>query len=222
MRLVNRAMSFRGFALGAMVIGSLSLIGCLDIVHHVTRDDSGDTVVHARLVFSRLLLEMAEEGDVGVENQCASLEDVAVEMTSQDVAGASYRVELVDTELECGLSIRYAGSDELISLMAGVDDDFPVVPLLDSDRITVRFPDQELELDDDGYAGGVVLAIMSSAKYRLRVSKAYFPTIERAVFQTDDGSVELDVQDYEDIFEIELPINYWMAAHGESLLIVDR
>lgn len=216
----HRLRVLRALSAVSATIASLSLVACLDIVHHVTRDDAEQTVVFVRFAFSRMLLEFAQENTE--DDQCASIASDADSLIDQDTQGISIEVSEIDTELECGTRIRLSGNLAAIGRLNDEinDDRIPLIPLVESDQIVVLFPDQDFDLDDE--YSGVALAVMSSAKYRLRVSKSHFPTVKRALFQTNIDSLPLAIEDYGDVFEIELPLIYWMAAEGDSFLIVDR
>ena len=214
----------RACAFVVAAIASLNLLGCLDIVHHITRDYHGNTVVYARLTFSRLLLEMIPEENLPNDDLCSAVADNSEALIPQSATEIAYETAVIDTELECGVSIRYAGTDRVIGKLNDemADDTAPLIPMVESDRVTIRFPDWDLDLDESSKL--LALAIMANAKYQLRISKTHFPTVRRALYQTDGGSFELeiDIQDYGDLFVVELPLFYWMLIEEDALLVVDR
>jgi hypothetical protein len=203
-----------------LVLSILCLAGCLDIYEHVSKEKNGNTNVYLKLTVAKALLEMAKsdsqkgDSDPFAEITGSGENEIYKEIT--DVLKG--KLTRIDTELEAGMAVELSLNLKAKEVRAFLDsDDSPLIPRIDDEKIVFTFSTMNRSSSEDNQMG---LALLSSYKYRLTISKSICPTISRVILSTDEFDFKPQIASLPDMFLVEVPLSYLFKASKTTQLIV--
>ena len=200
----------------ALAVGLFALVGCVEIFQYVGYDDEGNLDLTITVKMQKALFKIAnqfsesgEELDYRAEFGLSKSE---IKADFPEWRRFNYSVEQIDTPTEYGLTVSFSGQDEAL-LRAEESIDF--LPRHDQDVTTIEFTGM-----GGGFAGGAedefAAAFLAGAKYRLLVSKNYITEIEAAVYEVDESSQPVEVNEFKDVYLLELPLADLLMSEGDG------
>jgi hypothetical protein len=202
------------------LLSVLALFGCLDIYEHVSREANGNINVYLKLTVAKSLLSMSNSGsDTPNTNPFDSITGPnGSEVTKEITDVLKGTLTKVDTELETGLAIQLSlnlKSKDVQSYLQS--NDVPLLPKIDDKRIVFSFSNPSSSSTEDNQMG---MALLSSYKFRLTISKTVCRSISKVVLSTDEVDYKPQIVSLPDMFLIEVPLSYLMKSSQKTELIV--
>lgn len=189
-------------------IGSccLSLMGCVDIVQHITRKSDGTDQNIISLTIAKTLVEtvaaMQGNDSVDYEELFNELQEADMDQYEQFDA----KITKIDDQTNAGylidMNINYKDKHTL-KMIATQEADF--IPKYEKNKMTIyagSLQDDEIAQTDNEMAQ----MFLANSKYRLLISKLCMPTISRALIKTSKDSMEISSLDLYDEYLIDIPL----------------
>lgn len=191
-----------GIRIAGLVGFVLVLTGCVDIFQYVGYDDSGRLNTSVSLKIQKAILEMAS-GFSGEEPNYEEEFDFSEEEIAEEYPEwVSVDVSPIDTELEYGFRLDMQTAE---NRMETFDDTTPFIPEKRDSEIVIPLQSMGSENDQGEESAAAFLA---SSKYRLLISKKYAPTISEAWYQNERERSPVDVQEFDEVYLLEMPVIY--------------
>jgi hypothetical protein len=202
------------------LLSVLALFGCLDIYEHVSKEANGNINVYLKLTVAKSLLSIANSGsDTANANPFDSITGPnGSEITKEITDVFKGTLTKVDTELETGMAMQLSlnmKSKDVQSYLQS--DDVPLLPKIDDEKIVFSFSNPSSSSTEDNQMG---MALLSSYKFRLTISKSVCPRVSKVVLATDEFDYKPQIISLPDMFLIEIPLSYLMKSSQKTELIV--
>jgi hypothetical protein len=202
------------------LLSILSLFGCLDIYEHVSKEANGNINVYLKLTVAKSLLSMSNSGsDTANANPFDSITGPnGSEITKEITDVLKGTLTKVDTELETGLAIQLSlnlKSKDVQSYLQS--DDVPLLPKIDDKKIVFSFSNPNTSSTEDNQMG---MALLSSYKFRLTISKSVCSSISKVILSTDELDYKPQIISLPDMYLIEVPLSYLMKSSQKTELII--
>ena len=185
---------------------SVLFTSCIDYVQSISYKD-GRYRIYYKITLSKVLLAF---GDMDTDEIFGSFEDEIMEGLPQNI-----QLQRIDTDLEVGAEfsvvVHPKTSDENEkAVLPEKKGNAYYIPLLFSD--TDGF-DDSMSFDEDDEEEAVALAMLSSAKGRILVSKKIVPNIKAAYFEGRGAeNYAVPVFDYGNSFCAEFPFILFLKS----------
>lgn len=192
----NKAARCLFIAIAALIM--VCLTSCVDYTQSITLKD-GKYIIYIKVTMSKALLAMAGE----------DANDWADRLIEGDDFPAGFNK--VVTESEVGAQCTVA-----IDTNTRNKDEKAIIPTIKKNKVVIPFlpseaTDELVSTDDD--TNDMVMAIMSSAKCRILVSKKIVSNIASAYFEGKGGqNYSIAAFDYGDIWGLEVPFTVLMES----------
>lgn len=183
----------------------LSLMSCIDIVQHITRNEDGSDQNIICLAVSKDLCESAS-GYTGYGDSFNYEEFLAQEFDSLASAMAEYhpidvQVSPISDEVHLGyfvnMNINYKDRRVQKLLKSGELDFLPVYK---KNMMSIRIG----SMSDSDFTDPMLLSL---CRYRLLVSKSCMPTVRTVVLRSENNSLPIPFFDLHDEYLIEAPFS---------------
>ena len=204
------------------VLSVLVLVGCLDIYEHLSKEANGNINIYLKLSIAKSLLSLANSGsDTATVNPFDSIAGPnGSEITKEITDVLKGTLTKVDTELETGVAIQLSLNMKSKDVQSYLESGgVPLVPRIDDEKIVFSFSNPSSSSKEDNQMG---VALLSSYKYRLTISKSVCPTVSKVVLSTDEIDYKPQIVSLPDMFLIEIPLSYLMKSSQKTELIVYR
>ena len=185
------------------IILSFFLTSCIDYVQSVTYKD-GKFRYYCKITLSKALTEIGENNG---KNANETFEELSEKM--EDNLRITIHGKKIDTDLETGMEFNFTvdpntTNPEKRKFLPKVRGDKYYIPLL---YINNDSNDDFMNFDNsDDMAQSITAAILSSAKFRVLVSKKIIPQINSAYFKGINASdYAIPFYDYGESFCFEIP-----------------
>lgn len=173
---------------------------CFDYVQSISYED-GEYRLYYKVAFSRVFLEMSE----------IDSSDLIEEFEPEDIVamGPNFKINPVETDLESGIEFSVTVDSKtndpeqkkLLPSTSGSKYYIPFAVGEETDSFSDEFNFSSSEEDM------IALALLSSVKCRVLVSKKIVPQVEVAYFEGRGGQhYSIPVYDYGDNFCFEVPV----------------
>jgi hypothetical protein len=193
-----------------------TLTGCFDIYQHITRDRNGIEHNTIKLTVSKTVLEMAGSMSGEKIDYDKWLGENGGEMNLDDYAEFSASIEKVNDPLDFGFLIKmsfdYRNKDVLDKINK---TDASFIPKYVKNSMVI--PIASLG-NGDSSDNEMALVFLSTAKYRLSVSKNIVGSIAKVVIEKDNQQSEIAYLDLNDEYLVEIPIP--LIMDGNIKLII--
>ncbi len=174
------------------------LTSCLDYVQTISYQN-GKYHFYYKFTVSKLLMELADE----------DVDDFIENINTEFISAMPnyFSVKPVNTELEAGVEIAFdinpsVATDEQKQLLPKRAGNKYYLPFLIANEISDLDDFSSLDSDDQGIA----MAMMSTAKFRIMVSKNIVPSIDIAYFKgIGNENVFIPSFDYGNSYCLEIP-----------------
>jgi hypothetical protein len=201
-----------------MAASVLLLAGCFDVYQHVTKESNGHVNVYFKIAMAKAFLTMANSSGGGTpqppQDPFADFQNSPM-VTSAKGLGSS--VTRVDNDSEFGVVMQSSldlGSKPVRDAMktpAG-----PMVPQVSDSGITLFFPSQTPQSNNDQNSG----AVLAAFKYRLSVGKTLMPTLSKVVLRTGGTETVVAAVELPDMYLIEVPLSSVFSAADVQLVLL--
>lgn len=210
----------RNYLLRTVLIAAsvLALSGCLEVVQHIGPGAGNTVETYVRLTLQRAIFQFAESfgGDPVSDEELTEQFGLTESEVLQDLPeGISARFEPFVNEYDVGFVLRTT-TPRSFRAEEGV-----FVPTLAGNELRVRLPPGN-EGDGGSNNGGEAAFFLASAKYRVLLEKAVWPSVSGAVILPSEGEeVDVQVTEFAGLWLIEFPVLVWMSA-GENPVLTIR
>ncbi len=212
------------FFLTAIVLTTVLLSGCLDVLHYVGRDGQGRPMALVKLTFEKALFEMA--ASMGGEEMPTTDEEFAEEfdiseeeITGDLPEGIEVEYSTVNTSMDFGFQLILRGSS-----YAPPDTELPWLPLTKPDgSLVIPLAEQDSDDSGEGSGGDESEAFLASAKYRLIVARNICPPNPRFSLRglPADRTVEPEVMELPEVYVVEFPLVLWLNSTGTMSVVAE-
>jgi hypothetical protein len=189
-------------------------VGCIDIYEHLGGDADGKVAVYLKVTVAKSLLDDSAD-------PFASL----FASGQNELTGVAGTVSKIDTELETGLAVQLSLTKESIASFVqskeaeGSSLWRMLFPTIDNEKIVFSLSNPP---GSGAYDNQMGLAMLSSYKYRLTVSRSICQSISKVVLSTEDLDYKAQFFALPDMFLIEVPLTYLVKPSKKTELIIYR
>ena len=189
------------------------LTSCVDYIQSISYSN-GKYKMYYKVTLSKALYAMAEEDP---EDFFEDFDEEAFEKIPKNAT-----ITPVNTDLEVGAEFRFSidpkTTDETEkSFLPKISGNKCFIPFLFGDNKSIS---DSVNSDSDNYGEAFAEAIMSSAQFRVLISKGVLPSIETAYFEgKGNQNYSIPVFDYGNDFCLEIP---FIVLCKEGMYRTDR
>ena len=196
---------FSRFVLGAAALLTFMLTSCIDYVQTLTYKD-GKYRIYCKMTVNKPLLSMA-----GGDQDLSEFDSMNM---PEDMDGTFNPVE---TDLEKGIELILN-----VNPSTSRSEEKDVLPTKSGKKVFIPFVLEKAgglsnvqNIDLESQSGKLTLAMMSSAKCNVQVSKRVVPSVQMAYFASSSGQdLEIPFYDYGDSWCMEIPFVTFMQAEA--------
>lgn len=185
----------RKILLSIILLFVFSLSSCIDYVQSISYKD-GKYHFYNKITFSKLLMEMSDED---VDDFMEEFDDEFISSLPSFVS-----VKPVNTDIEVGAEISFS-----INPKEATEEEKSILPKISGNKyfIPFIFAEEFSSGDFDDYEDDeIAIAMFSSAKCRVMISKKIIPSIDVAYFEgRGSQNFAIPVFDYGESFCLEIP-----------------
>jgi hypothetical protein len=193
-----------------------TLTGCFDIYQHITRDNGGIEHNTIKFTISKAVLEMAGSMSGDAVDYDDWLDENSGDMKLDDYADLSASIEKVNDTLDFGFLIRMSvdyRNKELLGKINESNASFIPRYVRNSMVIPITSLGSGDSLDNE-----MAAVFLSSAKYRLSVSKNIVGSIAKVVIEKNGQQNEINYIDMNDEYLIEIPVPLLMDGNIKLII----
>lgn len=207
---MNEMNRMRCMLAAAIAIAAVCFTSCVDYTQSISLKD-GKYIVYIKFTLSKALLAMAEED--------------ADEWADKLIADDDFKdgFSKVSTDLEVGAQCTLK-----IDPKTKNKDEKAIIPSFSKNKVLIPFlPNTAAGEFDTGDEDGndMMMAILSTAKCRVLVSKQIISDIDTAYFEGNAGqNYSIAVFDYGDTWGIEVPLIVLMSSNykTDNIIVIRR
>lgn len=178
----------------AVILSTFMFTGCIDIVENISYSDSNYNI-GIRITLSKLLFAMANEDPDKFLNQLQSSDDIP----------ENAEINPINSELEAGVYFKVK-----IDPQNATEEQKEFLPLVKKDGkviIPVFLYDQNFSDIEkmDAESKGIAQAMLSTAKYRVNLSKKIISPLSDVKFVCESETHPVEYYDMGEMYCIEIP-----------------
>ena len=184
----------------------LSLTGCIDILHHITRKSDGTDQNTISITIAKAMLEMASsmQGNSSVNYDELFTEFNTSDMEEYEQFGA--KITKINDQVNAGylidMNLNYKDKNTLKAINT---ENIDFIPKYEKKKMTIYVgslkDDESSQTDNEMFQ-----LFLASSKYRLLISKSCMPSISKVILKESKKSTEVSYLDLYDEYLIEIPI----------------
>lgn len=185
----------------------LSLMSCIDIVQHITRNEDGSDQNTICITVSKELFEAANNmgGDGPLDyEEFLGEEFGTIDSTVSQYGPIDVTATVINDDLNFGyfvdMNINY--KDKRVQKLLK-SEELEFVPIYKKNMMEVRIG----SLNNDDFNSVFDSMLLSTCKYRLLVSKSCIPTVRTVVLRSENNSLPIPFFDLHDEYLIEAPFS---------------
>lgn len=188
------------------VLFCMSLMGCIDVVQHITRKSDGTDQNTVCITASKIALEAAAR----MSNEHINYDELFEEYKFSETDLTEYKQfsakftkinDAVNMGFLIDMNIDYKDKDVLKTINIG-DIDF--IPKYGKNMMSIYLG----SLHDNSILDDEMNLFLAGNKYRLLISKSCMPTVGRVFVKMAHHSMEMTYLDLCDEYLIEIPISF--------------
>lgn len=197
-----------------LLASTFCFTGCIDIYQHISKNKTGKTDMYLQISFSKALVAMANgfSGDQESFDYKDWLDNNGG-FSSLDTAGIpNLEKGKIDSETDFGYFIRASYPAQRNE----VNQDASFFPQQIGNKIVICLNfKSDSEDDQNSESNQMANAMLSSAKYRLSISKSYAPKVSKITLEDDDIIRKINFTDMSDEYLVDIPIMYLLHKNTQ-------
>lgn len=201
-----------------LIVSTLILSGCIDVYQHIKRNSNGNTDLYIQFTLSKPLMAMAssfsDDEDSFDYNQWLDKDNNLSTFSSNGFP--IIEQGKIDTETDFGFFVKTSYN---LSQNKNIKGDTNFIPLQSGSK-TVFYLNLKSSSEGDSIKENtqIVNALLSSAKYRLTISKTFLKNISKVYLEDDEIIRKISFVDLTDEYLIEIPMIYLLDNNTQLII----